>query len=55
METKSISVQLNFNDKSPREVWKRPASSSFFIIDLGLLSKANLPSAIKGIGDCGEF
>ncbi|MDE3399774.1 MAG: hypothetical protein PWK00_01835, partial [Coxiella burnetii] len=56
VETKSVSFQLTFNDKSPREVfWKRPASSSFFSTNLGLLSKPNLPSAIKGTGDCGEF
>ena len=36
-------------------VRERPASSSFLGENLGLPSKANLPSAIKGIGDCGEF
>ena len=33
----------------------RDLPAAFFSINLGLLSKANLPSAIKGIGDCGEF
>lgn len=47
---------FGFYDKIPRKVfWEKLTRSSFFNIKLGLSHRANLPSAVKDNGDCGEF
>lgn len=53
---KKCQHSFGFYDKIPRKVfWEKLTRSSFFNIKLGLSHRANLPSAVKDNGDCGEF